>query len=150
MIATPLRTAFGLVGALAIAAGPLGCAQPYPLYEGPPRSESELSFFDATEPCKVLSIDGRRVPHLENWFALEPGSHWIWFRVRRPFRDQQASTNCLAYVDMQPGHTYVVRSRFERELHDHRSDVLFESSVTLLVELENANTGERLEDLVCE
>ncbi|MEM7411211.1 MAG: hypothetical protein AAF430_13325 [Myxococcota bacterium] len=129
--------------------GAFGCARPYPVYDGPTRPDSELAFFDAAEPCKVLKIDGREVPHLENWFALEPGKHWVMFRVRRQFRNEQASTNCLAYLDMQAGHTYTVQSRFDKKFSEHReSDIFFQ--VTLMVDLLNTTTGEIIEDVVCE
>lgn len=134
----------------ALAAVQAACSSTLHLYEGPRRDESELAIFHAIEPCRVLSIDGETVPRMENRFALEPGEHWLAFRVRRRFRDSQASTNCMAWVPMEAGHVYAVRSHLTRTTLDHPGDLLFASQVDLVVELEDATTGQRIEDVVCE
>ncbi len=151
--ASQTRNPVGLARIFTVLVGALHCAcsNTVFLYEGPERPESEVAIFHAVEPCRVLQIDDRQVPRMENRFALEPGDHWLAFRVRRRFRDTQASTNCLAYVDMKAGHVYSVRSYFERETLDpSNTDLLFESQVDLVVELEDTTTGALIEDMVCE
>jgi hypothetical protein len=138
-------------GVALLAALPCACASTVILYDGPTRPEEEVAIFHAVEPCRVLEIDDRKVPRMENRFALEPGDHWLAFRVRRRFRDTQASTNCMAYVPMQAGHVYSVRSYFTRTtLEPAATDLLFESQVNLVVELEDTTTGALIEDMVCE
>jgi hypothetical protein len=140
----------GVAALAAVAAFHGACSSTVRLYGGPSLPETELAIFHAIEPCRVLSIDGQSVPRMENRFALAPGDHWLSFRVRRRYRDSQASTNCMAYVAMEAGHTYAVRSHLTRTTLDHPGDVLFAAQVDLVVELEDTTTGRRIEDLVCE
>lgn len=103
------RACGALVAALLLCA--LGClGAPRVLYDGPPRSESEIARLEAANSSQAsfYGIDGHRVHG--SIFLLEPGDHEVWAHVRVDIREDlmlyTIDLYCGIAVQLAAGRTY--------------------------------------------
>jgi hypothetical protein len=94
------------------------CTGPRQAYLGPERPRSEIALLRAGTDAGIHAINGTR--SLGSFWALLPGEHEVWLRVRMLMHAPNVRwtvwSYCRVIVQLAAGEEYASRVRVQREL----------------------------------